>query len=41
MQEGFKHLNQVLDSDALLRALDESTLRILPTEKHISGTRQV
>lgn len=39
LQEGFRHLNQILDSDALLRALDESTLRLLPTDKHLSGFR--
>ncbi|BDA48015.1 Serine-protein kinase ATM [Coccomyxa sp. Obi] len=34
-KEGLKHLNQILDSEALLRALDEATLRILPTDRQV------
>ena len=37
VQEGFKHLNQILDSEALLRDLDEATLRVLPTDRHVLG----
>lgn len=35
MQDGFKHLNQLLDSDTLLQALDAATLRIRQTGKGV------
>ena len=36
-QEGFKRLNQLLDSDALLHSLDVTTLRIRPNDKGVPG----
>ena len=36
-QEGFKRLNQLLDSDALLHTLDVTTLRIRPSDKGVPG----
>ena len=36
-QEGFKRLNQLLDSDALLHTLDVTTLRIQANDKGVPG----
>ena len=36
-QEGFKRLNQLLDSDALLHTLDVTTLRIRPSDRGVPG----
>ena len=36
-QEGFKRLNQLLDSDALLHTLDVTTLRIRSGDKGVPG----
>lgn len=35
VQDGLKHLNQVLDSEAILIALDDATARLRPTDKAI------
>ena len=37
VQDGFKRLNQLLDSDSLLHELDAATLRIRQTDKGVLG----